>query len=525
MTKFKNPIIPGFYPDPSICRVGEDYYLVTSSFAYFPGVPIFHSKDLVNWEQIGHVLDRESQLDLDGLEQSQGIFAPTIRYNDGIFYMITTNVDKKGNFIVTATNPAGPWSDPYYLDSPGIDPSLFFDDDGKVYYTGNRYAPEGQAYDGNCEIWMQELDLKEMKLIGEDIGIWRGALKDAVWPEGPHIYKVDGMYYLLISEAGTAHHHALTIAKSKNIKGPYIGNPGNPILTHRHLGKNFPITNVGHGDLVETENGEWWCVCLASRPYGGYFRNMGRETFLVPVEWEDGWPVLSPGTGKVEWTYDMLNLKDKEAEIKPYLDLDNFQGRILDFKWNFLRTPREKFWSLEEEKGLLALKLRPESINDLANPSLIIRRQQHINFSASTLLEFTPEKEGETAGLVLLQSNLFNFQLVYKIENSKKVLQLIKCTDGENQVLAEKEIEASKLCLKVKARGQVLTFYYKESGVELSDSEDMKILVDHIDGRILSTDIAGGFVGTTLGMYASSNKEESNNVVYFHWFKYKEDII
>jgi len=185
MRTFQNPILPGFYPDPSICRVEEDYYLVTSTFSYFPGVPIFHSKDLINWKQIGHVLDRPSQLPLDALEQSEGVFAPTLRYNKGTFYMINTNVGAGGNFVVTATNPAGPWSEPYYLDAPGIDPSLFFDEDGRAYYTGTRSASEGQKYDGNNEIFLQELDLTTMKLIGETLELWRGALRDAVWPEGP----------------------------------------------------------------------------------------------------------------------------------------------------------------------------------------------------------------------------------------------------------------------------------------------------------------------------------------------------
>ena len=232
MKTFKNPILPGFYPDPSICRVDDDYYLVTSSFAYYPGVPIFHSKDLVNWKQIGHVLDRPSQLPLDGQGQSEGIFAPTIRYNDGTFYMITTNVGSGGNFIVTAKDPAGPWSDPYYLEAPGIDPALFFDDDGKAYYIGTRPAPEGPRYFGNWEAWAQEIDLKTMKLVGESVGLWRGALRDSAWPEGPHLYKIDGTYYLMIAEGGTGPEHAVSISRSNAVTGPYVGNPANPILTH-----------------------------------------------------------------------------------------------------------------------------------------------------------------------------------------------------------------------------------------------------------------------------------------------------
>jgi alpha-N-arabinofuranosidase len=268
---FKNPILSGFYPDPSICRVDTMYYLVTSTFTYFPGIPIFQSTDLIHWKQIGHAITRTSQADFEGLGLSEGIFAPTIRYHRGVFYIITTNVPRGGNFIITSSSPEGPWSEPFYIhDAPGIDPSLFFDDDGKVYYTGTRPAPEGAKYFGNWEIWLQEIDITRFSLIGNKYSLWRGALTDCVWPEGPHLYKVNNYYYLLISEGGTGHFHALSVARSKDITGPYKGFSGNPILTHRHLGKKYPVVNTGHGDIVQTHNNTWWIVLLASRPYGGY---------------------------------------------------------------------------------------------------------------------------------------------------------------------------------------------------------------------------------------------------------------
>jgi len=512
MKTFQNPILPGFYPDPSICRVNDDYYLVTSTFAYFPGVPIFHSKDLVNWEQIGHVLDRPSQIPLEGLRHSQGIYAPTIRYHEGVFYMITTNVGAGGNFFVTATDPAGPWSDPYYLDAPGIDPSLFFDDDGKVYYTGTRPAPEGEKYSGNWEVWLQELDLESKQLVGEPVGLWRGALRDVIWPEGPHLYKVGDYYYLLISEAGTGHHHACSIARSENVSGPYIGNPGNPILTHRHLGKDYPVVNVGHCDFVETQNGEWWAVGLASRKYGGYYRNLGRETFLLPVSWEDGWPIMSPGTGKLEMTYPVPNLPEVKASIPSACD--HFDAEQLDYKWNLLRTPEEEFYSLSERPGYLSLKLRPQRITELTNPSFVGRRQQHIDFAASTMMEFTPLSDNEEAGLVLLQSNAYHYRFVYTIAGDKKIVKLVKCADGEEEVLTEIPVEASKLYLKVTAHGQDYSFYFGES------TSNYQTLLENVDGRILSTDVAGGFVGTEIGLYASSNGESSENKADYDWFEY-----
>ena len=297
-TSLKNPLIPGFYPDPSICRVKDDFYMVTSSFVFYPGIPIFHSKDLMNWTQIGYVLNRPGQLPLDPEITSGGIFAPTIRYHDGIFYVIVTNV-AIGNFIVTAKTPEGPWSDPHWIDgAEGIDPSLFWDDDGKAYYTGT--TGFGSKTPG---IWISEIDLTDFCLVGEKTHLWSGALIGCHSPEAPHIYKKDGLYYLMIAEGGTEVYHAVTIARSSNVLGPYKGYSGNPILTHRHLGTRYSITNVGHGDLIELKDGSWYIVTLASRIYGGYHKNMGRETFVAPVEWENGWPVVSPGSGRIEWTY------------------------------------------------------------------------------------------------------------------------------------------------------------------------------------------------------------------------------
>ena len=292
-----NPILPGFYPDPSICAVGEDFYLVNSTFSYFPGLPVMHSRDLAHWEQIGNVMERESQMCLAGCGHSQGLFAPTIRYHQGVFYVVCTNVSHGGNFVVTAKDPAGPWSDPHFLEgADGIDPSLFFDDDGRCYYIGTHPNPQGCRYDGDYYIWIQELDLERFVLTGEPRNVWNGAMRDIVWPEGPHLYKKDGWYYLMNAEGGTGPEHAVTVCRSRNLYGPYENNFCNPILTHRHLGQEYPIKYVGHADLVETSGGEWYMVMLAVRPLEGY-TTMGRETFLAKVVWEKGWPVVNPGVG------------------------------------------------------------------------------------------------------------------------------------------------------------------------------------------------------------------------------------
>lgn len=538
-------MLPGFYPDPSICRADGDYYLVTSTFEYFPGVPVFHSRDLVNWEQIGHVLDRSSQLNLDGIKCSGGIYAPTIRYHEGTFYMAATLFGRGGNFIATAKDPAGPWSDPYWLEddsflsmapnsvipwvdryftyesepclfanAPGIDPSLFFDDDGRIYYTGNRKPERGGRHWSDREIWLQELDLKTMKLKGEKHALWQGA--GGAFTEGSHIYKVDGYYYLLVAEGGTFHNHAVTVARSKSVTGPYEGSPMNPVLTHRHLGLDHPIVNVGHADMVQTQNGEWWMVVLASRPFGGYHTNLGRETFLVPVRWEDGWPVASPGSGRVESSFSLPSLPGTPRSFMPACE--NFEQNSLAFHWNFLRTPRGDFWSTTERPGYLRLRLKPQTATAWENPSLVCRRRQHMDFCASAAMEFAPENGNEEAGLILMQNNYNLFRFVYtSCGSGVNAVKLIRHCEGVQETVFEKKADSKRLYLKIEARGQDLDFYYAAgdgAGWAWREAAAKQ------DGRFLSPQAAGGFTGSYIGMYASSNGVKSGNHADFDWFEY-----
>jgi alpha-N-arabinofuranosidase len=506
--RFRNPILPGFHPDPSICRAGEDYYLVTSTFEWFPGLPVFHSRDLVHWRQLGHVLDRPSQLSLDGMLPSRGLFAPSIRYAEGTFYVVCTLMDGGGNFVVTAADPAGPWSEPRWLpDAEGFDPSLFFDDDGTVWFTATRLTKK-HAYEGDTEVWLRRLDLAETRLTGPEYVLWGGALNGAVWAEAPHIYKVDGRYYLMIAEGGTEHDHAVTVACAERITGPYAGNPRNPVLTHRHLGLDHPIVGTGHGDLVETPLGEWWMVLLAMRPYDGYFYNLGRETFLTRVRWEDCWPIAGP----VEARHPAPNLPEHPWPAEPVCD--NFEAPALAPHWNFLRTPREPFWSLTERPGHLRLRLRPESLADLANPSLVARRQQHINFAVHTALDFTPRGEHECAGLALVQNNNFHVLCVVTEDG----VRLIRRAHGTEEVLATEPITGpvgtGRIYLAVEAEGQSYEVRYATAPGR------WQRLGKPLDGRILSTPVAGGFTGAYIGMYASANGRPSTNVADFDWFEY-----
>ena len=319
---FKNPILRGGYPDPSICRVGSDYYIVNSSFEYFPGLPIHHSTDLVNWELIGYGLHREEQasgaVNLLDVQSNGGIHAPTIRCRDGRFYIITTNVylppddgaeTQFVNFVITADDPRGPWSEPHVIDgAPGIDPDLFFDEDGRVWYVGT-HAPEKPNFPGEGEIWLHELDTDDWTLTGDRYFLWRGAC-GGVWAEGPHLYKRDGRYYLLIAEGGTSLNHAVTVAVSDEITGPYHSNPRNPILTSRHLGYDYWVNSTGHADIVELPDGRWYMVALGIRGDEQRNSNMGRETHLIPMTWQREpfewkaikylWPVAAPESGRVE---------------------------------------------------------------------------------------------------------------------------------------------------------------------------------------------------------------------------------
>ncbi len=514
-TIYSNPILPGFYPDPTICKVGDDYYLATSTFAYFPGVPIFHSKDLIHWEQIGNALTRASQLPLTKAGVSEGIFAPTLRYHDGTFYMITTNVsDELGNFIVTATNPAGPWSEPYSLGAEGIDPSLFFDDDGKCYYCGTKPRREGARYFGDNEIYIQELDLNTMKLVGDSYPAWHGALRQVEWPEGPHIYKKDGWYYLLISEAGTGHNHAISIARSKSLFEPFEGNPANPIMTHRHLGFNYPIVNVGHPDIVETQNGEWWMVLLASRPYGGYFRNMGRETYLVPFTWENGWPIINPGKGIIEDTVEAPALPLHITTPVP--TREDFLCSELPLHLMYLRNPIEENYSLSAKPGFLSMKCSADILASDGNPSYVCTRQTNFSFQFETALEFTPASTNEQAGIALFQNDAYNYQFLLGTDGANSALSILKVQNGKTETVTTLSLENtySRIILRLNAEMQNLSFSYS------TDGENYIVIANDLDASMLCTDVAGGFVGNTMGIYATANGSNSDTFAAFDYIEY-----
>lgn len=526
---YTNPILQGFYPDPGICRVGEDYYLINSTFSYFPGIPIFHSKDLVNWEQIGHVLDRPEQLKLDSLGLSHGVFAPAISYHEGTFYVINTIVNGIGNFFVTATDPAGPWSDPITLPFGGIDPSFFFDDDGMAYIVHNGPPPGDPLYHGHRAIYMYEFDPEKKQLVSDEILLVNGGTdisKQPIWIEGPHLYKIKDYYYLMCAEGGTSEGHSEVIFRSKDVKGPYVSWEKNPILTQRHLdpSRKFAVTSTGHADLIEDTNGDWWAVFLGCRPYPPEemnHYNTGRETFMAPVTWENNWPLINAGNDLVKYQYRAPELKEYiTPNTLPKANFsvkDEFGDTVLAFAWNQIRTPHTKWYSLSENPGHLQINLREEKLSELVNPSFIGRRQQHAFCTAQTAIEFQPENQSEVAGLAIFQ-NEKHFYLVEKglNKNQQAVIRLVKSGD-ELQMLKEMPLDENKapLILQITARGKDYDFAFSYDGKELIS------LADDVDGTFLSTKTGGGFVGAYFGMYASSNGTPSDNHADFDWFKYE----
>lgn len=506
---FNNPIIPGFYPDPSICRVGDDYYTVHSSFEYFPGVPIFHSKDLVHWRQIGHCLTRKSQLNLDKVRASGGIYAPTIRYHEGTFYMITTGVDCGGNFYVTAKNPAGPWSEPVWLDREGIDPSLFFDDDGTVYYSrqeGGRHGYTAQ----------RTLNLEKGKLEGPLKKIWDGT--GGIWPEGPHLYKINGKYYLMISEGGTSYGHMVTVARSDSPWGPFESNPNNPILTHRQLQDN-PIRAVGHADLVETHDG-WWLVCLAIRPQGGHFHHIGRETFLAPVAFnEAGWPVVNEN-GRIELTMPAPKLPQHIWPKPPARD--NFDGDKLAMQWNFLRNPYEGDFSLTARPGYLRLNGSAVTLNDQDSPAFVGRRQTEFNCTASTLLEFDPKSENEEAGLAARGFDRFHYDIGVTLRQGRRQVFFRKVLKGEIiEPVQYVDVQPGPVILSVKASPLSYEFSCQSS----TGAREVlgTALTKGLSVEKIGFDRGMCFTGVYFGMYATGNGQKSTSPADFDWFEYSPD--
>ena len=505
--QYYNPILAGFYPDPSICRVGDTYYLVNSSFTFFPGVPLSTSKDLVNWKSAGHVLDRPSQVPLKGQHVSGGIFAPAISYNkkNKTFYMITTNVGA-GNFFVKSKDPSKGWSEPIYLRKiDGIDPSFFFDDNGKGYIVHNGPVVGGADYEGQRSIRCFEFDVKGDSIKGDFKEILRGGThveKKPIWIEGPHVFKKGKFYYLMCAEGGTGGWHSEVILRAKNPMGPWEENPNNPILTQRtglDPNRKDPVSSAGHADIVEDGKGNWWAVFLACRPYEEDMYNTGRDTYLLPVTWKDGWPEILAKNTPISTVGEKAGLKpaEKNEFSGNFSYTDYFES--INPRWMILRNYEPFFVKGTNSKGI-KFNLLPGNIYKRDPMSAIWARQQHGTFTAETEINFTPRNDKEIAGLALLQKEDHNFVLGKTMKKGQLMVTLTRA-EKNNVQIASATIKGGKLKLKVEGHDRYYDFYYAE------ENGDWQLLAKGVDASNLSTQKSGGFIGAVIGLYASSNKE------------------
>jgi alpha-N-arabinofuranosidase len=505
MISYKNPIIPGFHPDPSICRVGEDYYLVTSSFEFFPGVPLFHSRDLIHWKQIGHVLTRKSQLLLDGCHTSGGIFAPTIRYHDGRFYMITTNVSNGGNFYVWTDDIRGEWSEPAWVAQPGIDPSLFFDDDGTVYFAST-FGDENGPGIGQCTI-----DIETGEMLSKTRLIWRGT--GGKCPEGPHMYKRGDVYYLMIAEGGTEYGHMETIARGPSPWGPFESCPHNPILTHKetHLDR-VEFQALGHADIVDTPEGDSWIVFHGIRPSQFMLHHLGRETMLAPLEWDsDGWPLINGGRHIVP---EMQASRLPKSFLPPASPArDSFDGGKLAPAWSFLRNPDMENYELFRRPGYLGLTAGVHSLDECASPTFLGRRQQHFNVRVQTSVDFLPEAENDRAGITVFHTNEHHYDLAVTRRNGVRVAVLRKRA-GDMQTESAPVIlpEKGDVLLRIDSTKLEYSFYAGTCEAELQ-------LVGRGRTQLLSTEcMVCTFTGCFIGLFA-----EGKGTAWFDYFEYSPE--
>ena len=491
---FNNPVLPGFYSDPSVVKVDDFFYMVSSSFEYFPAIPVFRSRDLVNWEQIGHVVTRPEQL-----PKGVNIFAVTIRYSDGQFYIITTNVGYGGNFLMTSSDPAGQWSQPIWLDIPGIDPDLFFDDDGKVYVV-------------NSEFHLYEINITTGEVINDAGAIW--ATTGGRYAEAPHIYKKDGWYYLMAAEGGTEEAHSVTIARSHNIGGPYYSNPANPILTHvNRAGQQNPIQGLGHGDMVKADDDSWWMLFHGYRSMvpGGAHHTLGRETCLAPVSWPKyGWPQVN-GNGTIT---PQMRVPTLPLSPLPSPTTEITFSQPLGLEWNYVQAPHTEAFQHDLTKGTLTLVGSEHELGNVHQQgvSFIGRRVQHPAFYAATVINFMPQSENEKAGLTLM-NNGTHFDLNVVSKQGQRYVQAEFMFGGITYTSEAFRLAPGKVTLIVESNGESFNFSFQQG--------KGKQAVETVNARFISSETVGGFTGTYVGMYATGSGKASLSKATYHSFQYK----
>ncbi len=502
--KYNNPVHRGFFPDPSVIRVGEDYYKVNSSFQYFPAIPISHSKDLVHWEIIGHAINDPAWLDLSETLDSRGIWAPDISYHDGKFYIFATlrhnsqdaSVSPmRSQLVMFSDKPEGPYSKPVVLPVDDIDPSHFIDDDGRHYMV---IAPA---------VTLVPLSDDCTEITGEIKQVWAGTGERC--PEGPHIFKKDGFYYAVVAEGGTGYGHGINIARSRNLYGPYEECPYNPVL--RQLDPDAPIQRSGHGKLVKTQNGEWWCTYLCGRPNGGKYTTIGRETALDPVHWtEDGWFIINDSSPSIE--QDIPDLPVCEYDKNTYYD---FSEEKLSLDWEWVRNPDMSAVSFEN--NCLVIRAQKGHMYEVSAKNILLRREQELSFTADTEMLFEPSEEGQSAGLVCYYSTVSYIRFGLCREGLELVINRNR---GEERITLIRDISARRIDLKVVSKGQTRAFYYSLDGKNMQCAAGLKGCTFLCDEGV--PEDRKRHTGTLTGIYALGGDTDKDEKAYFRYFRYED---
>ena len=499
----KNPILRGFNPDPSILRVGDDYYIATSTFEWFPGVQIHHSRDLVHWELIKRPLDRKSQLDMVGNPDSGGIWAPCLTYHEGLFYLIYTDTKYwlrepykiSYNYLVTAPDIMGPWSEPVYLNTSGFDPSLYHDDDGRKWLVNMEWdhRKSNNRFSG---ILLQEYDPVQQKLVGPVTKIFEGTERGLV--EGPHLYKRNGYYYLVTAEGGTQYSHAVTVARSKTIDGPYELHPDKYLVTSFGH-KEILLQKAGHGSLVETQHGEWYLAHLCGRPVDGYHCILGRETALQKCRWSsDDWIYLSHGGNQPIEKVEPPKGVSLQLSATPKWN-GKFDSEKLDIHFQSLRQPMTEEWvSLKERPGYLRLRGKEPTVS-LFRQSLVARRVQSLDIEVQTSVDFQPESFQQMAGLIAYYDTENHYYLrISHDETLGRNLNILGTNAAKSTEVLPQDVsiaDEGEVQLKLTLKGAALQFYYRLGSGEWNSIGPV------LDAKILSDDYHNlGFTGAFVGM-------------------------
>ena len=533
MKTIQNPILRGFNPDPSIIAVEDDFYIATSTFEWFPGVQIHHSKDLANWKLITHPLDTIDKLDMKGVPDSCGVWAPCLSYHEGTFYLVYSNVKSFNgvwkdtpNYLITSNSIYGPWSEPIFLNAKGFDGSLFHDDDGRKWYLSMLVDHrKGKLFGG---IILQEYLPKEQRLSPTCKLIFKGS--ELGITEGPHLYKRNGYYYLLTAEGGTEYGHAITIARSKHLEGPYEIHPQNPIISASSQPEH-PLQKAGHGDFVWTKDDRCFATFLVGRPLTTHGRCMlGRETAIEEIIWkEDGWPYAKSGSSLPRVTIE-LSSEETPLQSLPHTinEFEDFDEDTIPIEYASLRVPISSSWASLKAKPSHLRLFGQESLSSLFHQSLLARRLTSTKASFSTCVIFEPKHFQQLAGLVCYYNSTHYYYLHFSHDEKTdtKVLQLLQCNNQVITELLETPINVTdyaSVCLKVIFHDKSLQFYYS------TNQQDWKTVGTTYDASILSDDYVreGGqhyraaFTGTFVGICCQDLSGE-RGFADFDWVSYKE---